>query len=92
MHLPVDDAAFEVKLALPCLHMLEEVAHEEDMDLCLILHMHSEDAIDSGNQTVLVLDEVGEIAWQALQHDLLLTPVHGLDDEALVVGLEHEAA
>ena len=91
MDLSVDDAPFQIKFAFSSLHMLEEVTHEEDMDLCLIFHMHSEDAIDSGDQTVLVLDEVGEIAWQALQHDLLLTPVHGLDDEALVVGLEHEA-
>jgi hypothetical protein len=90
--LPVNDTSLQIKFTLSCLHILEQVAHEKDMDLSLILHMHSEYAIDPRNETILIVDEVVQVTWQHLDHDLLLTLIHGLDYEALVIRLEHEAA
>ena len=92
MDLSVDDAPFQIEFAFSSLHMLEEVTHEEDMDLGLILHMHREDTVDSGNETIFILDQVGEVAGKSFEHHLLFTPVHRLNDEALVIGLEHKAA
>ena len=60
------------------------------MDLGLILHMNCKDTIDSRNKTILIVEEIVQIIRQTFHHDLLLTPVHSLDNEALIIGLEHE--
>jgi len=62
------------------------------MDLGLILHMNCKDTIDSRNETILIVKKIVQIIWQTFHHDLLLTPVHSLDNEALIIGLEHEAS
>ena len=90
MDLSVYDTALEVKLTLPCLNVFKEISHQKNVNLCLVFHVHGENSIDSSDQTVLILDKICEVAGETFEHDLLLTSVHCLDDESLVIGLEHE--
>ena len=65
-YLAIDAAAFEVEFALFGADVLEQVAHEQNMDDCDVFHLDCEDAIDAGDETVGVLSEMIEVSREGL--------------------------
>ena len=84
MHFTVDDTAFEVELTQLVLHVEEQVAHEQDVDLLDVLHLDGIDAVDLRDHALRVLLQVLKVLGQGVTEYSLLTLVHRLDQEALV--------
>ena len=66
------------------LHVEEQVAHEQDVDLLDVLHLDGIDAVDLRDHALRVLLQVLKVLGQGVTEYSLLTLVHRLDQEALV--------
>ena len=68
------------------------VAHENQINFIVTLHLDSINAVYSRNQWPWILFKVVVVFWQNLLHEYHFFRSHGLHDEATVVAKEEKAS
>ena len=86
----VDHGSLQVKDAKDVRSSSDSILHHDQLDWLLILHPHRVDAIDAGQETVIMLGYVGEVCLLDALESIEVVISHSLDDEALILREEEE--
>ena len=68
------------------------ILHHNQLHWLLVLHPHGVDAVDTGQQTTIVLGDVGEVSLLDALESIEVVIGHRFDDETLILREEEERA
>ena len=86
----VNHGSLQVKDAKDVRSSSDSILHHDQLDWFLILHPDRVDAIDTGQETVIMLGYVGEVSLLDALESIEVVISHSLDDEALILREEEE--
>ena len=86
----VDHGSLQVKDAKDVRSSSDSILHHNQLDWLLVFHPHRVDAIDAGQETVIMLCYMCEISLLDALESIEVVVSHSLDDEALILREEEE--